>query len=97
MSADIARARKERELEHERLIEAYREKMLLYDDLTTLRKEGLSHTHKKETRETCTPTAQPKMRKTLTSRKRGARKKVRKKQAGNESSQWKELKQGLRL
>ncbi|KAK5968130.1 hypothetical protein GCK32_001494 [Trichostrongylus colubriformis] len=39
MSADIARAQKERELEHERLIEAYREKMLLYDDLTTLRKE----------------------------------------------------------
>ncbi|PIO70846.1 hypothetical protein TELCIR_07279 [Teladorsagia circumcincta] len=39
MSADIALARKERELEHERLIEAYREKMLLYDDLTRLRKE----------------------------------------------------------
>ncbi|XGW13004.1 hypothetical protein V3C99_013559 [Haemonchus contortus] len=39
MRADIAAARKERELEHERLLEAYREKMLLYDDLTTLRKE----------------------------------------------------------
>ncbi|EYC44303.1 hypothetical protein Y032_0466g1983 [Ancylostoma ceylanicum] len=29
----------QRELEHERLIEAYREKMLLYDDLSALRKE----------------------------------------------------------
>ncbi|RCN42342.1 hypothetical protein ANCCAN_11687 [Ancylostoma caninum] len=31
----------QRELEHERLIEAYREKMLLYDDLSALRKEKL--------------------------------------------------------
>ncbi|WKX93601.1 hypothetical protein Q1695_011122 [Nippostrongylus brasiliensis] len=38
MSADIALARKERELEHERLIEAYREKMRLYDDLAAMKK-----------------------------------------------------------
>ncbi|KHJ89710.1 hypothetical protein OESDEN_10458 [Oesophagostomum dentatum] len=39
MSASLEHAHRERELEHERLIEAYREKMLLHDDLTALRKE----------------------------------------------------------
>ncbi|KAJ1365559.1 hypothetical protein KIN20_025929 [Parelaphostrongylus tenuis] len=39
MNVTISLARKERELEHERLIEAYREKMLLYNDLDELRKK----------------------------------------------------------
>ncbi|KAK6738035.1 hypothetical protein RB195_020249 [Necator americanus] len=41
MSANLAQAHKQRELEHERLIEAYREKMLLHDDLSALRKEKM--------------------------------------------------------
>ncbi|CAJ0605655.1 unnamed protein product [Cylicocyclus nassatus] len=39
MSASISEAHKQRELEHERLLEAYREKMILHDDLSALRKE----------------------------------------------------------
>uniref|UniRef100_A0A158PB87 Uncharacterized protein n=1 Tax=Angiostrongylus cantonensis TaxID=6313 RepID=A0A158PB87_ANGCA len=39
MNANISLAHRERELEHERLIEAYREKMILYNDLDELRKK----------------------------------------------------------